>query len=206
MSFFVPDYWPQPALGKPRIFDYFNKDGSPCNQRSVFTRMPDGSISQYDYVNGVWKDRWLLRYDIKRGVIEFGDDYPTTGTEAAIIGPLKRMRFKPGKEILWGAVQDVNDHFSVPVECDALASTMIPMQALFTKGNQAIYFTGRVPSFTDVLGQKHGDTILCFYQQDWNGGDDVGALYWFEKGVGPVQIQWASKYNMVGDPIAAKVS
>jgi|GEM_PF-4169946 len=203
---FVPDYWPQPSFLKPIAFTYFNKNGAPMNEVSVFSRQPDGTIWEDDYLNGSWKGRWLLRYDIMRGVIEFGDDYPTSGVEKPVLGDVKKKRFLSGSEILWGGHQLTGSTLDVRVRMDVLGSHMLPGTAAFEKGHQFVHFAEILPSFVDVLGQTHGETLLLFYQQDWNGGAPTGALYWLEKGVGPVQIHWAGNYQLVGDPIAAKVS
>ncbi|MFA5160887.1 MAG: hypothetical protein WC421_01460 [Elusimicrobiales bacterium] len=200
---FVPDYWPQPASGKPAVFNYFNKGGLPANMTSVFSRQPDGTVWQDDYLNGKWKDRWLLRYDPLRGVVEFGDDYPSSGAEAAILGPVKKMRFRSGGEILWGGHQPVGGKLECGIYLDVLASHMLPGQAVAQKGHQSVWFAKVLPFFEDVLGRRHGETLMLFYQQDWNGGVPIGALYWMEKGVGPVQLQWAGNYQLVGEPMAA---
>jgi hypothetical protein len=190
--FNVAEFWPSPLANQAWNFVY---DG-PIVLRSVFFKDTAGTLYCVDYQDGAWKDTWLMRKDPVRGVLEYGDDIETTNWwEKRVIGPIKKIRYKPGKEIVWGHHQNVGDIVHAQVEIDHRASTMLPP---FTTKDSFGYQTVGFDSLVD-------DMLVMTYVQPW-GSKVYGAKYHMKHGVGPIKIEWRKPDGTFTDPVVATVT
>lgn len=170
------DFWPHPRPGEMIRLQY---DG-PANIRSDYVLADDGvTLLCKDYHSNVWRDTWLIRFDPTRGVLEYGDDYPTSGIEKLLLGPIRKTRFQPGKEISWGGKHDVGDVISSQCIIDhSLSRLLPPFKNRGDFGWQMVHFEA-----------LDGDTLRFVYSQAW-ASKQVGARHYMERGFGPVKIEW----------------
>jgi hypothetical protein len=190
--FNVSEFWPNPKVGQRIDFVYTG----PIVLLSVFTTDYAGTLFCVDYQDGVWKDTWLMRRDPQRGVLEYGDDLETTNWwEKKIIGPVKKIRYKTGKEIIWGHYQNVGDMVHGQVEINHAASKMLPP---FTTKDSFGYQTVLFENLVD-------DILTLVYVQPW-GEKVYGARYHMKHGVGPIKIEWRKPDGTFTDPVIATVS
>jgi hypothetical protein len=217
MTFDVKEYWPQPKLGEKYTFDYFLKDGT-LSVSSVYT-MSDKVLYCNDFdKDQKWLDTWLIRFDDKRGVVEFGDDMPLTGWQKTLFGDKKKIRYKDGKEILWGNIHNLGDTISNSIEYDYFKSfgCLPPFAGPWSNGWQVVRFDKIHDTYTDNKGHKWTNVLEFTYRQIW-GDKMYGAIYYCAKGIGPVEIRWIGDLSkvenrpdksittLITDPITAMV-
>lgn len=218
MSINVKEYWPHPKAGEKFRFDYYLPDNT-LSVSSEF-KLENGILYYDDFEkDGAWKDTWLVKYDDKRGVVEFGDDMPLSGWQKRIFGDRKKIRYKEGREILWGNIQNLGDTISNSCEYDYGKSSglMPPFSGPWSAGWQVVRFDKLHPVFIDNKGHQWNDVLEFTYRQIWNN-TMYGAIYYCVKGIGPVEIRWIgdltkvenrpdkSVTTLITDPITAVVS
>lgn len=200
-TFLFSDYWPKPMVNKPMAFDY-GKGADGKNLTSVYLNSGDSSIFYLDdYVDGEWKDRWVLDYYTERGLIEISDLYPAKSYQ--FWTSRRTTGFTPGKEIPWGYVQKIDDVIDQEIEISPWHSTPVEW---YNKGRQRVEFVVKWDHFTASNGMKYNDVLEVTYDQSFGGNASVGNRGWYAKGIGLVQLRWRSKGIDVGDPMAAIVS
>ena len=208
----VSNYWPQPAIGAQRRFDYKAAAGGAILASSVFVADPStGSVQCLDYdPSGNWTSTWFITYDKVRGVVEWRDDYPLTGFLKNLFGTKEEV-FVRGSEILWGATVKVGDVISNSCCIDYERSRGVTpfFSGPWAWGYQHVQFVARFDEFTTVCGDTYKDVLQFQCVQTWNNKPG-GATYWSALGVGPVQIQWFAPDStgkiIVADPVAATVA
>ena len=200
-SFLFSDYWPTPKVGGSVTFDYgLGADGK--NLTSVYTNSGDSSIFYLDdYIDGEWKDRWVLDYYTERGILETADLYPAKSYQ--FWTSRRTTGFTRGKEIPWGNVQNVGDIIDQEIEISFWNSTPFEW---WSKGRQRVEFVKHQKTFTAKNGKKYKDVLEVTYDQSFGDKPSVGNRGWYAKGIGLVQLTWRSEGNDVGNPMPAVVT
>lgn len=200
MSFKFSDYWPQPEIGKTVTFDYgVGADGK--SLVSTYTNSGDSKVFYLDdYVDGQWKDRWVLDYFTDRGILETADVYPAHSYQ--FWTSRRTTAFIPGYEIPWGNEQEVGDRIDREICISLWRSTPIEW---CSQGRQVVEFVKQQKTFTAKNGLKYKDVLEVTYDQSFGGKPSVGNRGWYAKGIGLVQLTWRSEGNDVGNPMPATV-
>ena len=202
-TFYFGDYWPQPTIFTSIRQDGINFDGTTFS--SVFSVDPNDTttIRQDDYVDGEWRDRWILKYG-PDGVLEIADEYKADfyqfWTNRRVVA------FAHGKEIKWGGDQKLGDVIDADATIDWLRSTFFTAPS---RGRQRVEFFDQFNRFTVADGSaQYNDVIEVIYDQTWNG-KTAGARMWFARGIGIIQLSWRHEgqdTDMIKSPMVFKFS
>jgi len=173
-SFKAADYWPNPPPGT-QIVNTF--DNGIVQTYSIAS--PDKGIRLHEVINGTWNDDWLYYFDPSRGVLEYSDWYPATKWYQ--FGQIVKQPCAPGKEIIWGNIQQVGD--TIQGQCQT--------SGIFGQwGWQRVKFDAILPTYTTPAG-TFGNVLVLEYWQSWgNGGDVKGATMYFAPGLGQIKVDW----------------
>jgi hypothetical protein len=175
----VPEYWPWAPL--TNTFD----NGTVHN----YTQVSDG-MRLRQTIKGIWDSDWFYREDLARGVLEYEDDYPKTKwfQKAMFWTSIVKQPLVPGKEIIWGHAQKIND--IIEGQCKTAG--------LFGQcGLQQINFDAVLPIFT-ISGGTFADVLVLTYWQSWGGKTSKGSQMWLAKGLGPIKQAWMSAEQLTG--------
>lgn len=183
-TFNFSDYWPKPTIAESIEQVGTNFDGTTF--KSTFALDPNDTTTvwQDDYVDGEWRDRWVLK--IKDGeVVEVADEYKADFYQ---FWTNRRVTaFADGSEIKWGGTQHLGDVIEEPAQISWWKSTFFTAPSL---GLQRVEFYDQFNRFTVADGSaQYNDVLEVIYDQTWNG-KTAGARMWFAKGIGIIQLSW----------------
>ena len=201
MSFAFRDYWPYPAPGELKVFD-FGKGADGLAYSYIYWNSGDSRhFYQEDYHDNKWTSTWHMDYYDPRGIMETADEYPKRSYQWWT--NYRTTSFYKGREIFWGGTQNVGDEFDTVCQIDPVASTKFEAPTI---GNQRMKFVALYNSITTHAGIKYNDVLEIEYDQSWGGGASTGWRAWHARGVGIVRIIWRYKGIDVGQPYDATVT
>lgn len=184
-SFSFRDYWTRPTIFNSIYVNFgVNYDGKTYGQ--IYSVNPkDWSTIWIDDIRaGVWLDRWYMKYDTPRGIIEYADAYPKKAYQ--LFSQWSVLRFVSGQEIFWGGNQKIGDTVTTSFVVNPFTSTFPTPPG---SGTQTMKFLTQYSSFKTKKNVTYKDVIVVTYDQNFNG-KNIGARYWFARGKGIIQLSW----------------
>jgi hypothetical protein len=187
MSFDARIYWPKPAPSVT-LTNTFDASSLRYPQEIVqsYTRQGDGSLMLRQTINGVFDSDWYYTID-NRGVCEFRDDYPPKWYTPPW-QPKRQVWMVPGKEIFWGAYEQVGS----PKGRQCVTSGLFGQW-----GWQQLAFYEILPSYV-TLGGTFSNVLVMEYWQTWSDGVPVGGKMWIAPGIGQVHVEWTKNKIYTG--------
>lgn len=182
MGINIASYWPLPIIGR-QVVNLFD-----CGIQHTYSHQLDGSIKlrEEQTVAGkpnVWMDDWKYHYDPVRGILESEDLYPKTGVYKYFWWQtVKSVECLPGKEIVWGGVENIGETISAPCVTSGIFGQY---------GNQAVHFIELIPIFKTKAAGSFSNVLAIEYWQSWGSAPVGGGKLWLAPGRGQIKAQWS---------------